>query len=67
MARKTDNTVEVVSDKGHWDTQNPEVLDVSGSGVARGIARGEVTIRLSYGGWGAITVSRWSDGSRGHA
>ena len=53
MARKTDNTVEVVSDKGHWYTQNPEVLDVSGSGVARGIARGEARIRLSYGGWGA--------------
>jgi hypothetical protein len=48
-AKKTDNTVEVASGQGHWYSQNPEVLDVSGSGVARGIARGEATIRLSYG------------------
>ena len=53
VARKSDNSVEVVSVQGHWYSQNPEVLDVSGNGMARGVARGEAIVRLSHGGWGA--------------
>jgi hypothetical protein len=52
-AKKTDNSVEVVSGQGHWYSQSPGVLDVSGNGMARAMARGEAIVRLSYGGWGA--------------
>lgn len=52
-AKKNDNSVEVVTGQGHWYSQDPGVLDVSGNGVARAMTRGEAIVRLSYGGWGA--------------
>lgn len=52
-AKKTDKSVETVTGQGHWYSQDPAVLDVSPSGVAKGGARGEAIVRVSYGGWSA--------------
>ena len=52
-ARKTDNSVEIVTSQGHWYSQAPAVLGVSSSGVASGGARGEAIVRVVYGGWSA--------------
>ena len=50
-AVRSDNSVENVSGQAHWVSQDPGVVEISSTGMAKGIARGEAVIRASYQGW----------------
>ena len=53
-AVKSDNSVENVSERAAWQSSDPRVVEISSSGVAKAIARGEamITVRFqSQPGW----------------
>src|SRR5687768_8716872 len=52
-AIKSDSSVENVSGHASWVSQDPRVVEISSTGVAKGIARGQAVIRVAYQGWGA--------------
>jgi hypothetical protein len=54
-AVKSDNSVENVSERAAWMSSDPGVVEISSTGVAKGIARGETVIRVSYQGRGSST------------
>ena len=54
-ATRADNSVENVSPQAVWMSQDPRVVEMSTTGAAKGIGRGEAVIRTYYGGWSAST------------
>jgi hypothetical protein len=54
-AVKSDNSVENVSELAAWISSDPRVLEISSTGVAKGIAGGEAVIRVSYQGRSSST------------
>lgn len=47
-AVRSDNTAENVSGLAQWRSSDRNILDVSSTGVARGLARGEAVVSVSY-------------------
>jgi hypothetical protein len=54
-ATRADNSVENVSPQAVWMSQDPRVVEMSSTGAARGVGRGEAVIRSYYAGWSAST------------
>jgi hypothetical protein len=54
-AAKSDNSVENVSGQAEWISSDPRVVEISSTGVAKGITGGEAVIRVSYGGRSSST------------
>ena len=54
-AVKSDNSVEDVSGQAEWISSDPRVVEISSTGVAKGITGGEAVIRVSYKGRSSST------------
>lgn len=54
-AVKSDNSVEDVSERAAWQSSDPRVVEISPSGVAKAIARGEAMITVRFQSRGAST------------
>lgn len=54
-AVKSDNSVENVSERAAWQSSDPRVVEISSSGVAKAIARGEAMITVRFQSRGAST------------
>ncbi len=52
-AIKSDKSVENVTEKTQWTSSDPGVVEVSATGVAKGVARGEAVIMARYQSRGA--------------
>jgi hypothetical protein len=54
-AVKSDNSVENVSGQAEWISSDPRVVEISSTGVAKGITGGEAVISVSYKGRSSST------------